>query len=54
MHINYLHDMGLDLPARIIPLSTPVVFNYVGIIAVTGHFLCGGGRGEYGFEGLPT
>jgi hypothetical protein len=54
MHLNYLCDVGLNLLARSIFLSAPIVFNDVGTVAITGHFLCGGGRGEYGFEGLPT
>jgi hypothetical protein len=54
MHLNYLCDVGLDSLARNISLGASVVFNDVGAIAVTGHFLCGGGGGKYGFKGLPT
>lgn len=52
VHLDYLRDVSLDFLARKFPFSASVVFNYVGTIAFTVNFFCGGGRGENSFEGL--
>jgi hypothetical protein len=53
VHLDDLRHVCLDfLSRREILISASISLDHIGSITVTGNFPRGGGRREYGFEGL--